>query len=113
MLIFNADSTKKKVEESSTPKAKAPATPKKDVTPKKEPTPKKPKEAIVFNVLSHDTGAAIPVDVKYEGSEHSKLGKNGKYQHVIKFEAPSSFTLHKTVSRRHEVAPAPFIPNAC
>ncbi|KAK1060844.1 hypothetical protein LTR74_011535 [Friedmanniomyces endolithicus] len=81
-------------------KAKVEAAPEpKPETPKKSnPTPKKPKAPIVYNTLDKVVGSPIPIEVVYEGqSDQAKLAKAGIYGHTIKLEAPSAFSLFKTL----------------
>ncbi|KAK4550057.1 hypothetical protein LTR36_003024 [Oleoguttula mirabilis] len=78
------------------PKAEKPEPEKK--SPAKPPTPKKAKQPAVYKSLAKDAGAAIPIDVVHEGqSVQAKLAKTGVYQHVLKLEAPSAFSVVKTI----------------
>ncbi|KAK3112228.1 hypothetical protein LTR53_011723 [Teratosphaeriaceae sp. CCFEE 6253] len=89
----------KKAKAESTPE---PATPKKAAASKaatpKTVTPKKTKEVITYANLTKTPGAAIPIDVAYEGSAvQAKLAKSGGFQHNIKLEAPRAFSLVKSI----------------
>lgn len=53
---------------------------------------------MIFKSLDKDAGAAIPIDVAFEGqSGQAKQRKQGGYGHTLKLEAPSAFTVTMTV----------------
>ncbi|KAK1078427.1 hypothetical protein LTR33_007245 [Friedmanniomyces endolithicus] len=82
--------SKSKVETTPEPKA---ATQKKAT-----PTPKKPTAPIIYKTLDKVAGSPIPIEVVYEGqSIQAKLAKAGGYGHTLKLEAPSAFSLFKTL----------------
>jgi len=86
------------------PKAKAES--EKPTKAKVEVRVRKLKDTATYKRLTKETGAAIPIDVSFEGSSDvAKAEKTGGYSHVVKLEAPSSFTLLKTVSQ-----PLHFLP---
>jgi len=73
---------------------------------KATPTPKKPKAPIIYKTLDKVAGSPIPIEVVYEGqSIQAKLAKAGGYGHTLKLEAPSAFSLFKTVSPTWQASP--------
>ena len=77
---------------------KVDAAPQPEPRPVKKPSPAKKKEPAVLKHLAREPGAAIPIDVAFDGeSLTASPAKAGGYKHVVKLDAPNPFSLVKTV----------------